>query len=57
MNPAIFREYDIRGIADSDFDSDFAFTLGRAYGTYARGQGKKRVAVGRDCRLTAAFHN
>jgi phosphomannomutase / phosphoglucomutase len=53
MNPAIFREYDIRGIADRDFDSGFAFTLGRAYGTYARGQGKKRVAVGRDCRLTS----
>jgi len=53
VNPAIFREYDIRGIADKDFDSNFAFTLGRAYGTYVRGQGKKRVAVGRDCRLTS----
>jgi len=53
MNPVIFREYDIRGIADTDFDTDFAFTLGRAYGTYAREQGKKRVAVGRDCRLTS----
>jgi len=53
MNPAIFREYDIRGIADTDFDRDFAFTLGQAYGTYALGQGKKRVAVGRDCRLTS----
>ena len=53
MNPAIFREYDIRGIADTDFDRAFAFTLGRAYGTYALGQGKKRVAVGRDCRLTS----
>ncbi|HEV8718522.1 MAG TPA: phosphomannomutase/phosphoglucomutase [Candidatus Binatia bacterium] len=53
MNPTIFREYDIRGIADQDFDSNFAFTLGRAYGTYARGQGKKRMAVGRDCRLTS----
>ena len=53
MNPAIFREYDIRGIADTDFDADFAFTLGRAYGTHARAQGKKRVSVGRDCRLTS----
>lgn len=53
MNPAIFREYDIRGIADSDFDTDFAFTLGRAYGTLALAQGKKRVSVGRDCRLTS----
>jgi phosphomannomutase/phosphoglucomutase len=53
MNPAIFREYDIRGIADKDYDADFAFALGRAYGTLARGQGKKRVSVGRDCRLTS----
>src|SRR5262245_9420764 len=53
MNPAIFREYDIRGIAEQDFDTDFAFTLGRAYGTLASRQGKKRVAVGRDCRLTS----
>jgi len=53
MNPLIFREYDIRGTADKDFDSDFAFTLGRAYGTYARGQGRQRIAVGRDCRLTS----
>lgn len=53
MNPIIFREYDIRGVADQDFDRDFAFTLGQAYGTYARGQGKKRVAVGCDCRLTS----
>lgn len=53
MNPAIFREYDIRGIADKDFDSDFAFALGQAYGTYVLKQGKRRVSVGRDCRLTS----
>lgn len=53
MNPAIFREYDIRGIADVDFDADFAFALGRAYGTLASEQGKKRVSVGRDCRLSS----
>src|SRR5215470_12932314 len=53
MNPLIFREYDIRGIADKDFDSDFAFSLGCAYGTYAREQDKRRVVVGRDCRLTS----
>ena len=50
MNPAIFREYDIRGAADQDFDVDFAFALGRAYGTLATNQGKRRVSVGRDCR-------
>jgi phosphomannomutase/phosphoglucomutase len=53
MNPAIFREYDIRGIADKDFDANFAFALGQAYGALVLSQGKKRVAVGRDCRLTS----
>jgi phosphomannomutase/phosphoglucomutase len=53
MNPVIFREYDIRGVADRDFDADFAFQLGQAYGAFVRAQGKRRVAVGRDCRLTS----
>jgi phosphomannomutase/phosphoglucomutase len=53
MNPAIFREYDIRGIAEKDFNADFVLALGRAYGTYVLAHGKKRVAVGRDCRLTS----
>jgi phosphomannomutase/phosphoglucomutase len=53
MNPTIFREYDIRGIADKDYDVDFAYTLGQAYGTHAVEQGRKRVSVGRDCRLTS----
>ncbi|MBM4256042.1 MAG: phosphomannomutase/phosphoglucomutase [Deltaproteobacteria bacterium] len=53
MNPAIFREYDIRGVAEKDFTTDFAVTLGQAYGTYVRALGKRRIAVGRDCRLTS----
>jgi len=53
-NPAIFREYDIRGVAGRDFDAAFARTLGQAYGTMAREAGKRVVAVGRDCRLTSA---
>ena len=53
VNPAIFREYDIRGVAEQDFDADFAFVLGRAYGSLLVRQGKSRVAVGRDCRLSS----
>src|SRR5689334_16109241 len=56
MNPAIFREYDIRGIAEKDFDTDFARTLGQAYGTYIQSQGKRRVVVSRDCRLTSDMY-
>ena len=52
-NPQIFREYDIRGIADKDFDADFARELGRAYATFVRPTGAKRVSVGRDVRLTS----
>jgi phosphomannomutase/phosphoglucomutase len=53
LNPAIFREYDIRGIADRDFDADFARRLGLAYGTLAREHGARTVSVGRDCRLSS----
>ena len=53
MNPAIFREYDIRGIADTDYDVEFARKLGRAYATYVADKNVKRVSVGRDARLTS----
>ena len=53
LNPAIFREYDIRGIADRDFDADFARQLGLAVGTLVQERGGKLVSVGRDCRLTS----
>ena len=32
MNPRVFREYDIRGVAESDFPDDFVTDLGRATG-------------------------
>ena len=53
MNAAIFREYDIRGLAEKDFDRDFALTLGKVHGTIIRNKGGKRVTVGRDCRATS----
>jgi phosphomannomutase/phosphoglucomutase len=53
LNPAIFREYDIRGVAERDFDADFARRLGRAFGTLAAEHGAALVGVGRDCRLTS----
>jgi phosphomannomutase/phosphoglucomutase len=53
MNPAIFREYDIRGLAERDFDRDFAEILGRIHGTDVKNRGGSRVAVGRDCRSTS----
>jgi phosphomannomutase / phosphoglucomutase len=53
MNPAIFREYDIRGLAEKDFDENFALLLGKVQGTIIRERGGKRVTVGRDCRATS----
>jgi phosphomannomutase / phosphoglucomutase len=53
MNPAIFREYDIRGLAEQDFDENFALLLGKVHGTIIVEKGGKRVTVGRDCRATS----
>ncbi|MCA9611888.1 MAG: phosphomannomutase/phosphoglucomutase [Sandaracinus sp.] len=50
MNPNIFREYDIRGVAERDLTDDLTRALGRALGTYHRRRGAKRLALGRDCR-------
>lgn len=51
MNPLIFREYDIRGLASADLPDDFVLDLGRAIGTHLARAGAKRMALGRDCRL------
>src|SRR5207244_76706 len=53
VNPSIFREYDIRGVAERDFDATFARALGQTFGTLALERGAARVSVGRDCRLTS----
>jgi phosphomannomutase/phosphoglucomutase len=55
INPSIFREYDIRGIAGKDLSADFARCLGRAYVRFAEAKTKKlglNIAVGRDVRLS-----
>lgn len=53
MNPDIFREYDIRGIAGKDFTEDEVLLIGKAAGTYLLQRGKKTLSVGRDCRTTS----
>ena len=53
MNPDIFREYDIRGIAGTDLSERDVLAIGRGTGTYLAGHGCRRLAVGRDCRLTS----
>lgn len=53
LNPRIFREYDIRGDVGTDLTEDFAYLLGRAYGTLARENKKNKIAIGHDCRLSS----
>ncbi len=52
MNPEIFREYDIRGIAERDIDAKTAELIGKAFGTMVAKGGGKKVAVGRDNRTS-----
>ena len=53
INPEIFREYDIRGVADSDLTSEVVASIGQAYGTYIQSFGSNKIIVGRDNRLSS----
>lgn len=52
LSPTIFREYDIRGVADRDLTDEAVAAVARVLGTRIREAGGKRAAVGRDCRLS-----
>jgi phosphomannomutase/phosphoglucomutase len=53
VNPAIFREYDIRGVADRDLDDQLIRDLGAVFARKVQPADKRPplIAVGRDCRL------
>jgi phosphomannomutase / phosphoglucomutase len=53
MNSGIFREYDIRGIAEIDMDEADVILLGKGIGTYLVDRGNREITVGRDCRETS----
>ena len=53
LKPTIFREYDIRGVADAELLDDDIELLGRAFGTYLQRHGGKRISLGRDTRLSS----
>ena len=52
LKSTIFREYDIRGIADLELLSPEIEQLGRAIGTYIGRNAGRKVTLGRDCRLS-----
>ena len=53
LKPTIFREYDIRGIADADLLDDGIELLGQGIGTYLQRRAGRKVHVGRDTRLSS----
>src|SRR5690242_5918264 len=53
LKSTIFREYDIRGVADTELTSPDVEQLGRSLGTYLRRNSGNRVNVGRDVRLSS----
>lgn len=53
IKPEIFRQYDIRGVVDTDLTRETVELLGKAIGTYFRQHERRVAAVGRDCRLSS----
>lgn len=53
MNPRVFREYDIRGVAERDFPEAFVAELGDALAAHFVDRGARRVTVGRDARVSS----
>ncbi len=52
LNPSIFREYDIRGIAEEELRDSDVETLGRGLATYLIRHSGRSICLGRDCRLS-----
>ncbi len=53
INPEIFREYDIRGIAEQDLASPLIENLGRAFAAYLSTKGITTLTVGYDARTSS----
>jgi phosphomannomutase/phosphoglucomutase len=57
VNPVVFREYDIRGVAGLDLTEETVGLVARALGTRVRAAGGRTVVLGRDVRISSpAFH-
>jgi phosphomannomutase / phosphoglucomutase len=53
LKPTIFREYDIRGVADTELESADVADLGRGLATLLQRKSGRRINIGRDCRLSS----
>jgi phosphomannomutase/phosphoglucomutase len=52
LNPSIFREYDIRGIAQEELRDPDVESLGRGLASYLIRHSGRSICLGRDCRLS-----
>jgi len=52
VNPLIFRNYDIRGVAGKELDAKTVNAVARAYGTFLKRKKIHHMVIGRDCRLS-----
>jgi phosphomannomutase len=53
LTPTIFREYDIRGVADVELLSADIEILGQAFGTCLQRNGGRKINLCRDTRLSS----
>lgn len=53
LDKEIFREYDIRGITNSNLTEDIVYDIGRAFSTKMRKSGIQQVITGRDGRISS----
>jgi phosphomannomutase len=53
LKATIFREYDIRGVADVELVSGDIEVLGQAFGTYLRRHAGRKINLARDTRLSS----
>ncbi|CAK7002426.1 MAG: Phosphomannomutase/phosphoglucomutase [Desulfovibrio sp.] len=53
----VFRAYDIRGLIDIDFDTEWVHRLGLACGAMFREKGYLTAVVGRDCRASSVGYS
>jgi phosphomannomutase/phosphoglucomutase len=52
LSKSIFKAYDIRGVIGSTLDAGVARQIGQAFGRAVLAKGEKKVAIGRDGRLS-----
>ena len=53
VNPDIFREFSIRGLADRDLTDEVVFAIGQSVGIYFSQHSLSSLVVGNDVRLSS----